>query len=89
MKRKLYLLFKLETLPLCGFLFWSLAAYIMRLVFIPCISLAGEDSLHEGLRWHPFDWQHGTTTFSVIAGSEKRSKIRFPFITSLEEKRKR
>lgn len=42
--------------------------------FIPGISLASEDSLHESLRWHPFDWQHGTTAFPVIAGSGKEKK---------------
>lgn len=36
---------------------------------IPCISLACEDALHECLWWHPFDWQHRTPTFPVIAGS--------------------
>lgn len=36
---------------------------------IPCISLACEDALHESLWWHPFDWQHCTSTFPVIAGS--------------------
>lgn len=44
-------------------------------VFIPRISLAGEDSLHEGLRWHPFDWQHGSTTFPIIAGPGKRKAV--------------
>lgn len=40
--------------------------------FVPGVSLAGKDSLHESLRWHPLDRQHGTTAFPVIAGSGKR-----------------
>lgn len=40
--------------------------------FLPGVSLAGKDSLHESLGWHPLDRQHGTTAFPVIAGSGKR-----------------
>lgn len=43
--------------------------YCMYLELIPCISLASEDPLHEGLWWHPFDWQHCTATLPVVAGS--------------------
>ena len=43
--------------------------HVFEIYTVPCISLASEDSLHEGLRWHPFDWEHGTTTLPVIAGS--------------------
>lgn len=43
-------------------------------VFLPRIRLAGEDALHEGLGWHPFDWQHGTTTFPIIAGPEEEEQ---------------
>lgn len=48
------------------------ASCIDSTAFIPGISLASKDSLHESLRWHPFDRQHGTTAFPVIAGSGKR-----------------
>lgn len=44
-------------------------------VFLPGVSLAGKDSLHEGLWWHPFDWQHGTSSFPVITGSGRRKSL--------------
>lgn len=42
---------------------------LMWLEIIPGVSLASEDPLHESFWWHPFDWQHCTATFPVIAGS--------------------
>lgn len=48
----------------------------VHIILIPCIRLACEDSLHEGLRWHPFDRQHGAATFPVIAGSKKQKENR-------------
>lgn len=40
--------------------------------FVPGVSFAGKDSLHESLGWHPLDRKHGTTALSVIAGSGER-----------------
>lgn len=51
------------------FVYWYLVVD-----FIPCVSFAGEDPLHEGLWWHPLNWQHGPAALPVIAGSGKRRK---------------
>lgn len=50
------------------------AHFIIRSGFVPCISLACEDALHESLWRHPFHRQHGTATFPIIAGSTKGEK---------------
>lgn len=51
------------------FVYWYLVVD-----FIPCVSFAGEDPLHEGLWWHPLNWQHGPAALPVIAGSGKQRK---------------
>lgn len=58
----------LFELPL-QFTWWTECFFFF---FLPGVSLAGEDSFHESLGWHPLDRQHGTTAFPVIAGSGKR-----------------
>lgn len=46
--------------------------YVIILQRSPCICFWGKDSLHKGLRRHPFDWQHSAASFPVIAGSVEK-----------------